>query len=484
MSATVATSIDRLMKCPRVVTTLEAIRFSPFYRCLPLLMPFYLFLLVVGSLACGSLPAPSVWLGSADPPSDIVRPLVATFGMMTGWGILCHVAARVTARQVVIDGMRPLVAARWFERQLDLFRWLGLGVVALCLAGFGFARSVESIPVVRDSMALKAMLLLSPGVTLCLSLWSAENLYGVLLGYAERSPLAHLREVWRAFRGAAAWLLVPVVVLLGVSDLVGLLPIFDAARGPVTAAVVLLSVPLAVPVFVRHLFRTGPLAPAEKDRVTRLFAAAGLPRIRAIRWDTSGRGYNAMVAGVVAPFRTVLISDRILDELPRPQMAMILLHEAAHVRRRHVAIRMLWLAPAWAAAVTVGRLAEGNEWGPTAATVTGIALTVLVLRWVAHRTELDADAHACRLAVRAAKSVDDVPASETAAAQALADALVRVTAECRAAQAASWMHPSLLTRLEALGVVPSGSDAVATESFAHRTAPVHGSGAVPHTLGS
>lgn len=453
-------------------------------------MPFYLFLLVVGSLACGSLPVPDALAGSADrSASDAIRPAIATFGMMTGWAVLCHLAARVTARQVVIDGMRPLVAAQWFERQLDLFRWLGLGVVALCLAGFGFARAVESIPVVRESMALKATLLLMPGVSLCLALWSAENLYGILLGYAERSLRGHLRAVCRAFRGAAAWLLVPVVVLLGVSDLISLLPVSEAARGPVTVAVVLLGVPLTVPLLVRSLFRTGPLDPDDERQVTRLFAAAGLPRIRAVRWDTSGRGFNAMVAGVVAPFRTVLISDRILDELPRPQLAMILLHEAAHVRRRHIAIRMLLLAPAWAAAVTVSRLAAGTDWGPAAGTVTGIALTALVLRWVAHRTELDADAHACRLAVQAAKSVDGIPASERAAADALADALVRVTAESHLAQASSWMHPSLRTRLDSLGSPANRSPANRSETdvaepFARRTAPVHGSDAVPHTLGS
>ena len=133
-------------------------------------MPLYNFLLVILSLACGSLP-----------PSEqpLLSVLGSVCGRILGWTILCWLAARMTSNYVLNEECDSVTGARLLERQLDVFRWLGLGVIVLCLAGFGLARVLERIPVVADSAFLQALTLLAPGMMLLAVPWLAEHSSGV-----------------------------------------------------------------------------------------------------------------------------------------------------------------------------------------------------------------------------------------------------------------------------------------------------------------
>ncbi|MGI9470596.1 MAG: M48 family metalloprotease [Rubripirellula sp.] len=399
----------------------------------------YFFLVVIVSLSCGSLP-----------PADVspTRALIATAGMLAAWILLCHVGARMCAVQVRKENLDPMVGANLLERQLSAFRWLGLGVVVLCLAGFGLARTLDSIPVLQDSIFLQAIILLTPAVAITAGTWSAEHRYGVLLGYTERGIGNHLKSVWQLFRGGIAWLIGPVLILLALSDLITLLPISEAWAGGLTAAMILLFVPLGLPWLIRHLFKTSPMSEPTEAWVCELMSAAGLRRTRAVRWNTGGRSFNAMVAGFIPPLRTLLISDRLIDELPREQMAMVVLHEAAHLRRRHVPLRMITIIPAWGAGALVTRIAGEQTWAVAAGSVVGILLTMLILRIVAYRTEYDADVQACKLAVEMNGRVNCVPSTYEHASDVLSAALLRVTFDHPGARKATWLHPGVADRVD------------------------------------
>jgi Zn-dependent protease with chaperone function len=157
-----------------------------------------------------------------------------------------------------------------------------------------------------------------------------------------------------------------------------------------------------------------------------------------------------MVAGFIPPLRTLLISDRLIDELPRDQVAMVVLHEAAHLRRFHVPIRMLTIVPAWLLGGFITRLANGHSWGILAGSIVAIALTMIGLRIAAFRTELDADLHACRMAVDMADQIECVPASYQQASAALSSALLRITLEHPGARKATWLHPSVSERIASM----------------------------------
>ena len=125
----------------------------------------------------------------------------------------------------------------------------------------------------------------------------------------------------------------------------------------------LLFVPLGLPWLIRHLFKTSRLDRSTETWIEQIMTAAGLKRTRIVRWHTGRRSFNAMVAGFIPPLRTLLVSDRLLDELPREQVAMVVLHEAAHLRRFHVPTRMLTIVAAWLLGGLITHLAGDHPWG-------------------------------------------------------------------------------------------------------------------------
>jgi Zn-dependent protease with chaperone function len=401
-------------------------------------LQLYFFLVVIVSLSCGSLPAAEF---------SPLRAAGATAAMVGAWIILCHVGARLCGNQVRAEKLDPMLGADLLERQLAAFRWIGLAVVVLCLGGFGLARTLDSVPLVEASIFLQAIILLSPGLAITVGTWSAEHHYGVMLEYTEGGLGNHAASVWQSFRNGIAWLIVPVLMLFGLSDVIGVLPLTDEVVTWLTAVTILLLVPLGLPWLIRHLFKTSPLSQPTDRWIGQLMTAVGLRRTRAVRWNTEGRSFNAMVAGFVPPLRTLLLSDRLVDELPRQQIAMVVLHEAAHLRRRHVPIRMLAVLPAWGAGFLVTKIAGQQSWAVAAGSVVGISLTMLILRIVAYRTEHDADVQACRLAVEISPQLEDVPASYEAASEALSAALIRVTFDHPAARTATWLHPGVAERV-------------------------------------
>ena len=157
-----------------------------------------------------------------------------------------------------------------------------------------------------------------------------------------------------------------------------------------------------------------------------------------------------MIVGFIPSFRTLLISDRLMNELPRPQLAMVVLHEVAHLKRFHVPLRMLSIVPAWLLGGLITRIAEGHSWAIAAGSGVSIAMTLVILRLAATRTEFDADLQACNMAVRVSQLVKDVPSTYDEASRAMEEALRRITLESHSARKASWLHPSVSQRIAAL----------------------------------
>ncbi|TWU42004.1 M48 family metalloprotease [Novipirellula artificiosorum] len=399
------------------------------------------FLLVVISLSCGSLPPATV---------DYSRAIPATMGMIAAWWILCHLAARTTARQVQADRIDPLVGARLLEKQLDIFRWLALGVVVMCLGGFGIARGLDGIAVLEGSLFLQSLVLLLPAVMLVSASWSAEHRYGVLMDYAECGLKEHIGSVVRSFRSSMAWLVIPIMILLGLADGVSRLPLTEIQAGLLMVVVSLLFVCAGLPWLVSRLFKTSRLDDTTEAWVRSLLFAARLQRIRIVRWQTGGATFNALITGFVPPIRTLLLSDRLMDELPRDQIAMVVLHEAAHLRRRHMPLRMLSILPAWGIGTLITRIAGDAPYAMAAGSLAGIVLTMLILRWVAYRTEFDADVQACRLAEKISGDVEEVPTTYASAAAALSAALLRVTEGHPETRRRTWLHPGVVDRIECM----------------------------------
>lgn len=405
-------------------------------------MHLYYFLLVIISLACGSLP-----------PADLdwTPAIVASVCMVSGWILLSHIAARTVANHVAADPSQAIVGAAWFEKQMWAFRWLGLGVAVFCHAGFGVARGLASAPVLADSMFLQSVILLLPGIAITMGTWSAEHYYGVRLGYTHGGAGGYVSAVGRAFRGGMSWLVAPVLLLLAASDLIRLLPVSAQVQSWLSIAGIVIFVPVVVPMLIRHLFKTSPMNADQKAWISALMQAAGAGRTRAVRWDTESVQFNAMVAGFVPPLRTLFLSDRLLDELPTPQIAMVVLHEAAHLKRRHVPIRILAVLPAWIGGTVVTNFVDQYvgypQWAMIIGSAVGITMTMGILRLISYRTEYDADVTACRMAESLAGQFEQLPRNFAEASDALSSALMRVTFDHPSSRKATWLHPSVADRI-------------------------------------
>ena len=421
--------------------------------------------MVVVSLGCGTLPPRD--------GSSMTAAVVASAALLLGWSLLSHVAARqliIAAKNGQID---PVASANYLDTQLLILRHLGLGVVAMCLAGFGLAGHITSAGIVGDWMSLQSIGLLTPAVAILAMTASAE--YSFMTGVDQVDPVGQVGQVghvghvdmvhaWRGrmkyiaahLRGTIAWLAVPVVVLMAISD--------GISRLPIPASVSALAMPLAslamvlvgLPMLTRLVFRSTPMDPDRADWYRRLIHAAGGGRIAVSRWDTGRQTANALVAGFVPPWRRLWITDRIEDELPPDQIALIVLHEIGHLRRRHMPLRMLSLIPAWGLGWATTRLMGEAAFAEAAGLGAGLAATLAMLRWVSHATEFDADRWACETAARIsagggsaemadAGSIEGLPANRTAAGRSLAAALRRVSFGADPGRS-SWLHPSIDAR--------------------------------------
>jgi Zn-dependent protease with chaperone function len=154
---------------------------------------------------------------------------------------------------------------------------------------------------------------------------------------------------------------------------------------------------------------------------------------------------------------------------------MVVLHEAAHLRRYHVPLRMLTIVPAWLLGGLITHFAEGHSWAMAAGSGVAIAMTLITLRIAAVRTELDADVQACQMATEMADRVRDVPRSYENASEALSNALLRITVESPSARKASWLHPAVSQRIANMQshAVPPSSHETDRSSAAANTALMH-----------
>jgi|GEM_PF-1190232 len=398
-------------------------------------MPIFVFLIVVVSLACGSAAPHSVAL---------TRCLAGAATVMGLWMLLARAAADLASAQADAGAAVPLAAAR-LQRQLERLRWAAIPAAVICLLGFGLAGAVQTWPYFSRSMVLQAIVLLAPAhLLIAATLW-AEQRFDAAVGRSASGFIPTARHVAVSLARLDGWLLAPILTMLALADLIGLVPSPYAPRAGVALVVVtLLCVPVLVPWMTKRLWQTRPLA-GEHHWIAQRIAAAGAPRLDVRLWDTEMTSANAVVVGFFPWLRSLLLTDRLVRDLPMPQLQLIVLHEVAHIRHGHLWLRLLAVMPGWlAAAVLIHRL--GTE--PAVlllSNAAAIGVTLALLRLVAHRTEFDADRTACELAIQpqtaAGRPVGSTDAR--AVAESLCTALRWMSRSGGGNRRASWLHPSV-----------------------------------------
>lgn len=153
----------------------------------------------------------------------------------------------------------------------------------------------------------------------------------------------------QAVRRGDTWWLYPVAQWLAVGD---------GSRAHAAEVIlqiagilgVLSLVPLGLPLLwdVRPI-RTGELA----EVLTEMCRREAVLFRDILLWRTDGSMLNGAVVGVMPWARYVLLTDALVERLPREQLMAVMAHELAHAKLRHI----LWLAGSLIVGSTIGAVA-------------------------------------------------------------------------------------------------------------------------------
>lgn len=146
-------------------------------------------------------------------------------------------------------------------------------------------------------------------------------------------------------------LLIPWLLLSGITDLIQLLPfawakqMLNTTWGQIGFFFVFLSIAAVfAPVLVQRFWRCSPLpAGEERSRIETLCHRAGVGYADIVYWPIfGGRMITAGVMGLVSRFRYIMVTDALLRLLTPDEVDQVIAHEIGHVRRKHLLLYLLF----------------------------------------------------------------------------------------------------------------------------------------------
>lgn len=186
----------------------------------------------------------------------------------------------------------------------------------------------------------------------CLELqWQAgvaSTLYAMglfLLGFLWCWWLVLPAPRWRNLWQRSAMIVLPLMLLVGASDLLDCIPGYKNSMWVIVAS---LSLVIILPAFLLLIWRTKPFAPHPRAQsLTAPLVAAGI-KIKALRiWPTGMRGLvNAAALGFVPGLRWIVITETLVQELSEEELLAVIGHEAGHLKRGHAWLFLFCLVTA------------------------------------------------------------------------------------------------------------------------------------------
>ena len=420
-----------------------------------------LLLLVLVTLGCRELAE-----GNAE-----VAPVLASLaalGVSLGFGLLF----KASALHVLAGSPQPLNFACW-ERcsraRTHVERaWIAVLPLALLVTGWGAALNGLQEQGLPQAIAMLGWFLPSLFLIVLLELTAAQfdELYhqpfdcSGVEGYQadSRAAAASWQREWllRLRLGDMASLvtcITPVLAIAALTDVVSYFANDVWMTRMILAATMLalLAVVLFLPVWLGRWMGVVNLPAGElNQRVATQLQTLKIRGVRAKLLLSRGRWPGAAIVGWFPRFRQLWLGDALIERLTARQLDMVVMHELAHVKRRHFLWRIFPVV--WAASVVAlfGAFWPSDPaWEVAGTIVSSIVASVVMLAGVgmmAHACELDADQTACVLARQACPwAVDD-----SAAARELGRALVELMRDSSSATEATWLHPNLWQRLHNL----------------------------------
>lgn len=438
-------------------------------------MPVFTLLLILGLLLADQSPhGLGVWwvdLPGWSMAATVLLPKLAIALLMIG-------ASRWTVRQ--LNQARPMAISR-HGRVRQMLRLMLLLSFAVDL-GIGWLGAVRQM--VGNWILIDELLTLAPTLVVMLFIWWCE--YPMDRRMREASLISRLdagrpigviwtrgQYVLHQARHQLAIALVPGGLFLAWWDVVGRVwpPSAELVPGvPAHSAAALAGagvVAVLTPPLLRRVWSTQALPAGElRDRLLAMCCEHRVGVRQILLWRTYGGLVNAAVMGVLRPVRYVLLTDALLESLPRRQVEAVMAHELAHIRRHHIPWMMLLLLSAGALLTWAGdqatpmlgdvlpaTIVDRHGWVIEAvlALLAG-AVWIVFFGCVSRQFERQADA----FAVVHLSRHDDAPrdAPQCVTAQAVRDmsvALAQVAVlNCMDTRRRAFRHGSIASRLAAM----------------------------------
>lgn len=323
-------------------------------------------------------------------------------------------------------GVRSAVFA---ERIASLVGWIATLGLALGTLAFGWLGAVRGVlgnwPAIDELVAVAP-----PVVTLAASWWIQEPLErrvrdaSLIRRLDEGLPIpaapTRAEYVYERMCANIFLLLVPLLIVLALGE--SLVPLLKSRVDPAWADDVAEATMIACaaatycasPLIARVVLRLRPLPPGElRDDLLEICDRCGVRVSNVFLWDTRNATINGAVMGIVAPLRYVMLTDALLELLPRDELRAVMAHEIGHVRRRHLpwmlgAMVVLLMGASfvvdWPMQVIFERM-QADGWGPDemiaadawmarAGTLGAGLIALFGFGWLSRRFERQADTFA------------------------------------------------------------------------------------------
>lgn len=365
----------------------------------------------------------SIILAFPTPPLRLLREPPEIIAAVTASVLLPFVAGllvgRRTLRALECRPDDPAIAQSAFSRGMTLVQLLlGVGHAAV-LTLTRWTPLCAGLPVVGDWPLVGGLLAALPFLISLVLVWiavyPADRAIRQVALEAQLFRGRPVHPVWTlseflAFnlRHQVLFILIPMMAILGVRDLIELnqdvlarfsrhpfLP--DVLLGVAACAVAVLAPLVLRWVWHVHPLPDGPLRDQLEDLCRRLRLRCG----EILVWRSGGMIVNAAVMGVVAPWRYVLISDAMIEQLEDRKIEAVFGHEAGHVKRQHILFFLLFALTS-GCLITALSIYQRRLDASTYQWLTLLGAAVLVFKWgvlfgyISRRFERQADLFGAR----------------------------------------------------------------------------------------
>jgi len=356
-------------------------------------------------------------------PSESAPPAVlgmVLMGVLAALWASLHVVCVIAGRNLDRTGRFQVVVAA--ERALVVAQLAGVSLLLYSVFRLGWLASVRNM--VGNLVLIDELLALSPALIFLGAAW--WSMYPIELRLKEallwrelhagapvHAPLSRFGYVWSNARHAVLPVLLPLCAIGAWGESVDAI---GSALGVTASRTAwwgwgsqaahwsgVLVIFLVTPLMLRLAWNTTWIRDGEIRAQARAVCEAHRVRVRGpLLWRTQGSMVNAAILGLIYPFRYMLFTDALLEQLSRPEVEGVVAHEVGHVKLRH----MLWLGLSVLASVLVSgwalagleHLVQPHNSGRFAiwATLASLAASFLVFGFVSRRFEWQADAFATR----------------------------------------------------------------------------------------